>query len=122
MKKSVLLLSSSLLAAALAIPALAGDYGGSGMRMEKMGGCPGMGMAQGECMMNEQGMHGSCSMMGAHSMTGKVDKVDHARGTLMLKHAASDMMLHFPPAAIRDIKNGDTITVSLGFAKRVMSE
>lgn len=122
MKKFVLSLSSSLLAAALAFPALAGDYGGSGMGMGmgKMRGCPGM--AQGECMMNEQGMHGSCPMMGAHSMTGKVDNVDHARGTLTLKHAASDMTLHFPSAAIRDVKNGDTITVRLGFAREVMFE
>lgn len=120
MKKFALVLSSGLLAVALAIPAMAGDYGGSSMGMGKMGGCPGV--AQGECMMNERGMHGTCSMMGAHSMTGMVDKVDHAKGTLMLKHAASDMMLHFPPSAIRDIKNGDTITVRLGFEKGVATK
>jgi hypothetical protein len=50
-------------------------------------------------------------------MTGKVDKIDHAKGTLTLKHGAADMLLHFPPAAVKDLKNGDTITVHLGFSK-----
>ncbi len=114
MKKSVLLSSSSLLAATLAMSALAGDYE-SGRGMMKGEGM--MGMKKGDCMMDARGMHGECPMAGSHSMTGKVDKVDHAKGTLMLKHGAADMLLHFPPAAIKDLKNGDTITVHLGFSK-----
>jgi hypothetical protein len=113
MKKSVLL-SSSLLAATFAISALAGDYEGSGRDMMKGEGMMGM---KGDCMMDARGMRGECPMAGSHSMTGKVDKIDHAKGTLTLKHGAADMLLHFPPAAIKDLKNGDTITVHLGFSK-----
>jgi hypothetical protein len=110
MKRYASLLSGGLLAAALAIPALAGDYEyGRGM----MSG----GGMKGDCMMDARGMHGECPMAGSHSMTGKVDKIDHAKGTLTLKHGAADMLLHFPPAAVKDLKNGDTITVHLGFSK-----
>ena len=113
MKKLTLLLSSSLLAAAFAVPVHADEYGRSGM----MKGEGKMGMMKGECMMDMDGMRGDCRMMGTHSMMGTIDKIDHAKGTLMLKNSAADMMLHFPPGAIKDLKNGDTITVNLGFTK-----
>lgn len=105
MKKFVVLFSSSLLAATLALSAQADSYR---MGMEKM---------RGECKMDEKGMYGNCMMEGRHSMTGMVDKIDHAKGELTLKYGSSEMLLHFPPAAIKDIKNGDTITVHLGFIK-----
>jgi len=120
MKKLVLLGSSLLAAAMLAVPAQADEYGRGMMKSEgRMGMMKGdgkMGM-KGGCMMDMRGMRGDCPMMGTHSMTGTVDKIDHAKGTLMLKNSASDMMLHFPPGAIKDIKDGDTITVNLGFTK-----
>jgi len=56
-------------------------------------------------------------MMGKHKMTGTVDKIDHAKGTLMLKSGMADMSLHFPPPSLKDIKNGDTITVEMSFMK-----
>ncbi len=70
-----------------------------------------------DCMMDIDGMHGDCRMMGNHNVTGKVEKIDHVKGTLMLKNSLSEMQLGFPPAALRGISNGDTITVYLGFAK-----
>jgi hypothetical protein len=112
MKKLVLLGSSLLAAAMLAVPAQADEYGRGMMKSEGR-----MGMMKGECMMDMGGMHGDCPMMGAHSMTGTVAKIDHDKGMLTLKHGAGDMRLHFPPAAIKDLKNGDTITVNLGFAR-----
>jgi hypothetical protein len=114
MKRFTTILGGSLLAATLALPVLAEDYGR--MSRDKMKDDGKMAM-KGHCMMDEQGMHGDCMMMGSHSMTGKVDKIDPAKGTLMLKHGAADMLLHFPPATIKDLKNGDTITVHLGFSK-----
>jgi len=114
MKKSALLLGSCLFASAFVLPVYADDYGRPGMGMKGEGR---MGMMKGECMMDMDGMRGDCPMMGAHVMSGAVDKIDYAKGTLMLKHSAADMMLHFPPAAIKDLKNGDTITVKLGFTK-----
>jgi len=120
MNKFALLLSGCMLAATIVNSALADDYGGSGVSREKIKGGSGMGMMKGECLMDGQGMHGSYVMTGVHSMTGKADNVDHDHGTLMLKHAAAYMMLHFPPAAIKDIKDGDTITIRLGITKEAV--
>jgi hypothetical protein len=92
MKKFLLLLASSLFIANFAVSAQA-DSGKDKMMM------------------------GSSKMMGMHKMTGTVDRIDHAKGTLMLKSGVADMALHFPPPAIKDLKDGDTITVELGFAK-----
>ncbi|MFZ2161156.1 MAG: hypothetical protein WAW02_02955 [Sideroxyarcus sp.] len=114
MKKFTSMLGGSLLAAALALPVMADDYGRMGRDKMKDDGMMSM---KGHCMMDEHGMHGDCMMTGSHSMTGKVDKIDPAKGTLVLKHGAADMLLHFPPAAIKDLRNGDTITVHLGFSK-----
>ena len=108
-KKFAMMLGSSLIAAAFAMPVQADRHD----KMDKGR----MGMMEGECMMDMAGMRGNCMMMGAHSMTGMVDMIDHDKGMLTLKHGAGDMKLHFPPGAIKDLKNGDTITVNLGFTK-----
>ena len=110
MNKSLLLLAGGLLAANFAVPVCAEEGYGSGMGMEKSG----MGMEKMEKMEMEKGKH---KMMGWHKMSGTVDNIDYAKGMLTLKSGAPDMMLHFPPASIKDLKNGDTITVDLGFAK-----
>lgn len=97
MRKFPLILACGLLAANLAVPAQAADYGSK----------PEMGMDK---IKGDQ-------MMGKHKMTGTVDKVDHAKGTLMLKTGPAEMALHFPPPSLKDIKNGDTITVEMSFMK-----
>ena len=97
MRKFSLILACGLFAANLAVSAQAADYGKSEMGMDKM--------------------KGDATMMGKHKMTGTVDKIDHAKGTLMLKTGVADMALHFPPPSLTDIKNGDTITVEMGFMK-----
>lgn len=97
MKKFLLLLISSLFMANFAVSTQAAEYGKSEMGMDKM--------------------MGSSKMMGMHKMTGTIDKIDHTKGTLMLKSGVADMALHFPPSAIKDLKDGDTITVELGFTK-----
>lgn len=57
--------------------------------------------------------------MGVHKMTGIVDSIDYANGMLTLrKSGAPDMILHFPAASIKNLKNGDAITVDLGFSKK----
>lgn len=120
MKKLVVLFGSSLLACLFAISAQADSYDKPGMGMEKMRGEYKAGMMKGECKMDEKGMHGSCMMEGSHSMTGTVDKIDQAKGVLTLKYGSSEMLLHFPPAALKEVRDGDTITVHLGFTKETM--
>jgi hypothetical protein len=119
--RKITLMSGGLLAAVLSLSVLAEGYGSGAMGMDhdKMGMDKGH-MMEGDCKMDGGGMRGDCPMMGSHSMTGKVSKIDHAKGTLMLSHQAADMMLHFPPAAIKELKNGDTITVYLGFNRKSM--
>lgn len=97
MKKFLILLVSGLFFVNLAVSAQAADYGKSEMGMDKT--------------------KGTSKMMGMHKMTGTVDKIDHTKGTLMLKSGVADMALHFPPSAIKDLKDGDSITVELGFTK-----
>jgi hypothetical protein len=106
MKRFALLLVSGLFTACFAAPVWAEhftDYGDpkAGHEQEKM---------------EKMEMKGP-KMMGVHKMTGTVENIDYATGTLTLKSGAPDMRLHFPPASVKDLKNGDTITVDLGFTK-----
>ena len=117
MRKFLLLLTSGMLAVNFAASAQAGDYGKPAMGMDKMkGDRMGMGEMKRDCMGMDK-MKDECVMMGWHKMTGTVDKIDHAKGVLTLKSGAPDMTLHFPPDSIKDLKNGDTITVKLGLMK-----
>jgi len=105
MKSKYYFLTSGLLAACVAVSAQAAGYGESKPGMERMQGEK-MGM-----------MKDGSMMMGMHKMTGTVGNIDHAKGVLMLKTGAADMTLHFSPDSIKDLKEGDTITVKLGFSK-----
>ena len=55
--------------------------------------------------------------MGKHDMTGTVEKIDQGKGMVELKTDLGTLNLHFPPASIKDLKVGDTITVSLSYTK-----
>ena len=101
MKNFLPLLVSSLFIANIAVSANAAEYGKSEMGMDH----------------KSMDKKGASKMMGVHKMTGTVDKIDHAKGTVMLKSDMADMSLHFPPSAIKDLKDGDSITVELGFTK-----
>lgn len=50
---------------------------------------------------------------GRHTMTGEVTKVDRAKGHLQLKTAEGEMELHFPPAALQNVNEGDRISVDM---------
>lgn len=56
-------------------------------------------------------------MQGAHSMTGTVTMIDHSTGMLTLKTMEGDLKLHFPPATVQKLKEGDTITVHLSYTR-----
>ena len=101
-----------------AVPAYAANYGPAGMGMGRTSGDTRMGAGgrmKGECLMDRAGMGGDCMLMGRHKMSGTVTMINHSKGTLVLKNGVADMTLHFPPDAIKSLKNGDTITVYLGF-------
>jgi uncharacterized GH25 family protein len=56
-------------------------------------------------------------LAGDHDMSGTVSKLDKTKGTFVLTTAAGPLHLHFPPDVMKDVKNGDKITVHLGFTK-----
>jgi Cu/Ag efflux protein CusF len=55
----------------------------------------------------------SAAARGSHKMTGEVTKLDAAKGMVTLKTDEGDMDLHFPPAALQGIKEGDRVEVQL---------
>ncbi len=54
---------------------------------------------------------------GRHTVTGDVTSVDHGAGKLSLRTDPGPMDLYFPPDSIRDVKQGDRVTVSLGLQR-----
>jgi hypothetical protein len=48
-----------------------------------------------------------------HVMTGEVAAVDAGAGRVDLRTPEGELRLHFPPAALRDVKPGDTLSVEL---------
>jgi hypothetical protein len=52
-------------------------------------------------------------MMGQHTMDGEVTKVDSKKGWIDVKTSEGSMKLHFPPAALANVKKGDAVSVEL---------
>lgn len=50
---------------------------------------------------------------GQHKIMGEVTKIDEAKGTVSLKTDEGDMDLHFPPSALKGIKEGHRVEVQL---------
>jgi hypothetical protein len=59
----------------------------------------------------------TAKLKGRHSMTGTVTMIDHSTGMLTLKTMEGDLKLHFPPATVQKLKEGDTITVHLSYSQ-----
>ena len=54
---------------------------------------------------------------GEHAMRGTITAIDESTGILSLRTDTGDLKLHFPPPSVRELKEGDTITVHLAFEK-----
>lgn len=52
-------------------------------------------------------------MTGRHTMEGKVTSVNTKTGWMNVKTPEGTIIVHFPPAAVADVKKGDTIAVDL---------
>jgi len=50
---------------------------------------------------------------GRHTMTGEVTSVTPDKGRLLIKTPEGRMLLHFPSAALQNVKKGDSVTVEL---------
>jgi hypothetical protein len=78
-------------------------------------------LAQGQNMGNMPGMNMSGMSMqtmdGMHMMPATVTAIDSATGLTDVDAGGMKLRLHFPPAALANIKAGDKITLHLGFTK-----
>lgn len=94
------------------------------------GGHAGMGgdASTGASMGSTSGSGSMGGMMGQHKMMGTVQSIDHQTGKVTLqadsekmggktKPESETLSLHFPPDSLKDVKQGDRITVNLGFSK-----
>lgn len=73
-------------------------------------------MVPGVASADDYGKSGDDMMvMGQHSMGVTVDSIDHKTGFMKLKSGMGEMIIHYPPPAVKDLKKGDKITVNLSF-------
>src|SRR5205823_4228606 len=70
--------------------------------------------AQGMQGMNSSRMNMQ-NMMGVHDMAATVSAVDSDTGLVDVDAAGMKLRVHFPPAALSNVKPGDKITLHLGF-------
>ena len=85
----------------------------------------GVAVADDDCYDGMGPHHGSgmrMKGMGRHWMSGKVDSVDHKTGWVKVKTDEGVLSVHFPPDSVKDLKEGETITVHLGFTKGDMKD
>ena len=67
--------------------------------------------------MNMPGMSDMGNMMGMHMMPATVTAIDTKTGLVDVTAGNMALKLHFPPASLASLKNGDKITLHLGFSK-----
>lgn len=58
----------------------------------------------------------SAAVMGEHSMPATVTHVNHKTGLMHVTSEGMKLTVHFPPAALAKVKNGDKIDLHLGFS------
>ena len=75
-----------------------------------------MGMRH-EGMPHMKDMHAMKDMQGMHKMPATVTSVDKATGMVDVTSEGMSLRLHFPPASLANLKNGDEIILHLGFSK-----
>ena len=52
-----------------------------------------------------------------HTMPATVDAVDHTTGIVEVTTGGMKLKVHFPPASLASVNNGDKITLHMGFTK-----
>lgn len=67
--------------------------------------------------MQDQGMRGMENMEGRHSMPATVTSVDKSTGLVEVTAGGMSLRVHFPPASLADLNEGDKIVLHLAFSK-----
>ena len=65
---------------------------------------------------------GEAQAPAAHTMDGKVTKVNAKKGWVDVKTPEGSMKLHFPPPALDSVKTGDSVTIELGMSASASSD
>lgn len=102
-------LASALLAASLGLAA-AGVWAQEGTQDQ-----PTTGNMQHEGM-QRMGKHSMNGMEGMHAMPATVTSVDKQTGLVEVTSEGMSLRVHFPPASLANLNNGDKITLHLGFS------
>jgi len=63
------------------------------------------------------GMMRTMNMRGMHMMPATVTEVNKETGMVEAKSEGMELKVHFPPAAVADLKEGDKITLHMGYSK-----
>ena len=53
---------------------------------------------------------------GEHVMTGRITSIDKDKGRVTVEAQGEELDLHFPTAALQNLRKGDQVTVSLGIS------
>jgi hypothetical protein len=54
---------------------------------------------------------------GEHAMTGTITAINYNTGILGLRTGPGELTLHFPPPAVKELQEGETITVHFAFER-----
>jgi hypothetical protein len=63
------------------------------------------------------GMKSMHHLIGMHAMPATVSAVDTHTGVVDVTSEGMALKVHFPPAAVADLKAGDAITLHMGYSK-----
>ena len=99
MRRSVGILSTAIVPVFMATMALAADPYGS-----ERGSTPGHAAGA---------TSGTSGYMGEHTMTGRITDIDKEKGHVKVESEGEKLELHFPQNALRNLNEGDQVTVSL---------
>lgn len=61
-------------------------------------------------------------LTGVHRMPATVIDFDRETGIVDLKTSVGELKVHFPPAALKDLKKGDAVQLQLGLRKAKANE
>ncbi|QBB72653.1 hypothetical protein ELE36_10380 [Pseudolysobacter antarcticus] len=61
--------------------------------------------------------HDHGTMPGMHEMAVTVTAIDHKTGIVNVSAGDMKLTVHFPPTSLAEVKEGDKITLHLGFTK-----
>jgi hypothetical protein len=114
MKRHALILGAMLIAA---VPVLAQEHDHAAPQAPAPQAQTPRAQPQGGMMQGMRGMQNMGPMLGRHMLPVTITAIDGKTGLVDATTGSFPLKLHFPPAALADVKVGDKISVHLAFHK-----